>query len=77
MKRQSRRISIATFSIGLVLMLVGTAVEIYDLVLAVAMRPTFNLFEVVVDFIIPLALIYFGYHILTLKEFRFPSILKG
>lgn len=58
-------------------MTVGAAVEIFELIIAVITKPNFALFEFVVDFVIPLVLIYFGYHILMLKEFRFPSIVKG
>ena len=54
----------------------GTAIEIYELVIAVVTKPNFGLFEVVVDFLIPLVLISFDYHILMLKQFQFPSVLK-
>ena len=51
-------------------MRVGAAVEIFELIIAVITKPIFALFEFVVDFVIPLVLIYFGYHILMLKEFK-------
>jgi hypothetical protein len=53
-------------------MLMGATIEVYELILANVVKPKLNLFGVVVNFIIPLVLIYYGYHILLRKPFQFP-----
>jgi len=54
------------------LMLTGAAIEDYELMLTIIFKPKLNVFGVVANFIIPLVLIYYGYHILLRKPFQFP-----
>jgi predicted transporter len=69
-KKRSEIHFTATF--GVVLMLMGGVIEVYELMLAIVLKPKLNVYGIVVDFIIPLVLIYYGYHILLRKPFRFP-----
>ena len=61
-----------TAKFGVVLMLLGAVIEVYELMLTIILKPRLNVFGVVVNFIIPLILIYYGYHILLRKPFQFP-----
>jgi hypothetical protein len=58
-------------------MVFGASVEIYDLLNTITTKPILSVYDLIVDFAIPLALIYCGYHISMQKPFQFPSFLKG
>ena len=74
-KKKQQRLFNAVF--GFAFMLVGAAAEIYDLSMALAFgKNPIDVYDLVVKFIIPLALIYYGYRISQQQDIQFPNILK-
>ncbi len=74
-KRQERVVNLL---FGSILVILGIASLAYALVFRfVVGRSYYNLYEVIVDFVIPLALIYFGYYIFRGKDIPIPKLTTG
>jgi hypothetical protein len=76
MKKHQERLFNLFF--GSLLMILGIVSLIYALVSRfIVGRSYTNLYEVIVDFVIPLALIYFGYYVSRGKDIPMPQLQTG
>jgi len=73
MKKHQERLFNLVF--GILLMVLGTLALIYGFVSRFMLGRTYaNLYDLIVDFAIPLALIYFGYYVFRGKDIPLPQV---